>query len=536
VTATPAVSLRKDTRSRPPFSRVLVANRGEIALRIIRACHELGMEAVAVYSDADRDAGHVRAADRAVRIGSPPPAESYLRIDALVDAARATGSEAVHPGYGFLAERAAFARAVLAAGLRFVGPGPEAIEALGDKLRARRLARTVGVPVVPGTLDPAPVEDRHRLAALVERAREIGFPVLVKAAAGGGGRGMRRVDDPSGLEDALLAGSAEARSAFGDGAVYLEHEILPARHVEVQLLGDDHGTVIALGERDCSLQRRHQKLVEEAPAPGLAPGERVELHELAVRLARAAGLRNAATCEFLLDPEGRPWFLEVNTRLQVEHGVTELVSGVDIVREQFRIAAGEPLAPAVIHAAERAADPGSHAIEVRLSAEDPAEGFAPAPGSVGVWRMPSGPGIRVDTSIEPGDRVPAEYDNLMAKVLVHAVDRDAAVDRLQRALGEVEVTGVQTTLPFHRFVAASEAFRAAELSTRWVDEHWDPETIRMLRGPAADVAAVGVALAGPGPRVAGTRPIPAPRTTPASTGDSSWRLAGRRAALERWRR
>ena len=397
-----------------PFRRVLVANRGEIAIRIIRACHEMGMEAIAVYSDADAEAAHVRIADRAVRLGPPAPAESYLRIDLVVAAALATGAEAIHPGYGFLAERAAFARAVEDAGIVFVGPTSDAIEALGDKLNARRLAAKVGVPSVPGTLEPAPVDHPDRVGELISTARQIGFPLLVKAAAGGGGRGMRRVAREEDLAAALVSGSREALSAFGDGSVYLEREILPARHIEVQLLADHHGNVVALGERDCSLQRRHQKLVEEAPAPGLTEEQRRHLHELAVAMGSAAALRNAATCEFLHDPAGNFWFLEVNTRLQVEHGVTELVSGVDIVREQFRIASGRALSPEVIEAGNRASRPASHAIEVRLSAEDPARAFAPTPGRVGRWHMPGGPGIRVDTHIEAGDRVPADYDNLIA--------------------------------------------------------------------------------------------------------------------------
>ena len=380
------------TTQTAPFRRVLIANRGEIAVRIIRACHEMGMEAVAVYSDADAEAAHVRLADVAVRLGPATPAESYLRIDAVIEAARATGAEAIHPGYGFLAERAAFARAAEDAGIVFVGPASDAIEALGDKLNARRLAARIGVPSVPGTLEPAPVDRPDQVASITATAREIGFPLLVKAAAGGGGRGMRRVAREEDLPAALVSGSREAAAAFGDGSVYLEREILPARHIEVQLLADAHGHVVALGERDCSLQRRHQKLVEEAPAPGLDEAQRRHLHGLAIRLGEAAGLRNAATCEFLHDPEGNFWFLEVNTRLQVEHGVTELVAGVDIVREQFRIAAGEPLSAEVIAAGERAATPDSHAIEVRIAAEDPARAFAPTPGRVGRWVMPAGPG------------------------------------------------------------------------------------------------------------------------------------------------
>ena len=462
-------SLRKDgpagatsrtgVRTGPPFGRVLVANRGEIAVRIIRTCRELGMETVAVFSDADAAARHVRLADEAVHIGASPASDSYLRIERIVDAARATGCQAIHPGYGFLAERSAFASAVEAAELAFVGPSSSIIEALGNKLNARRFAREAGVPVVPGTLQPANVDRADDVASIVAEAQEIGFPLLVKAAAGGGGRGMRRVGGPAELPAALAAGSREAADAFGDGAVYLEREITPARHIEVQLLGDVSGRVIAIGERDCSIQRRHQKLVEEAPAPGLTLGERRNLHDLAVRVATRAGLVNAATAEFLRSPDGSFYFLEVNTRLQVEHGVTELVTGLDIVREQFWLAAGRPLSDEALAASEHAAEPSGHAIEVRISAEDPARDFAPTPGPIRRWEMPAGPGVRVDSAIGAGDRVPPDYDNLIAKVMVHAGDRPAAVERLRRALDETEVAGVQTTLPFHRFVARHPAFR-----------------------------------------------------------------------------
>src|SRR5213078_4766078 len=327
-------SLRKDS-SRRPFDRVLVANRGEIALRIIRACRDLGMEVVAVYSDADADAVHVRSADDAIRIGPAPPGESYLRGEAIVEAAVATHAQAVHPGYGFLAERATFARLVEDAGLAFVGPSSAAIAALGDKLSARRAASAAGVPVVAGTLEPAAVDAPDQVPALLAEAEAIGFPLLVKASAGGGGRGMRRVERVVDLPAALAAASAEASSTFGDGTVYLEREVRPARHVEVQLLGDIHGGLVAIGERDCSIQRRHQKLIEECPAPGLTAEERVHVHDLAVRAARSVGLSNAATAEFLYEGDGRFSFLEVNARLQVEHGVTELVTGLDLVVEQF---------------------------------------------------------------------------------------------------------------------------------------------------------------------------------------------------------
>jgi acetyl/propionyl-CoA carboxylase alpha subunit len=516
-----------------PFRRVLVANRGEIAVRIIRACHELDIDAVAIYSDADTESLHARLADIAVRIGPPPPTESYLRIDAVVAAALATGADAVHPGYGFLAERAAFARAVEAAGIVFVGPSPDAIEALGDKLHARRLARSVDVPVVPGTLEPAPVERPDQVAAIVAEAERIGFPLLVKAAAGGGGRGMRRVVAAEALPAALAAGSSEAASAFGDGSVYLEREILPARHIEVQLLGDLTGRVIALGERDCSLQRRHQKLVEEAPAPGLSPDERRELHAMAVRLGEAAGLRNAATAEFLRAPDGSFAFLEVNTRLQVEHGVTELVSGLDLVREQLRLAAGLPLSEASLAAAERAADPGSHAIEVRIAAENPAFDFTPTPGRISVWTMPGGPGVRVDSGVAGGDRVAPEYDNLIAKLMVHAGTREAAIDRLRRALDETEVGGIQTTIPFHRFVARDPTFRAGDLSTGWVGEQWDGQAELRAALRIAKLAAGLEAVAG-GP-VGRALASPASPASP-EDADGRWRAAGRVDTIDRWPR
>ena len=517
-----------------PFRRVLIANRGEIAVRIIRACHELGMEAVAVYSDADATARHVRLADQAVRIGPPPASESYLRIDALIEAARATGSEAIHPGYGFLAERSTFARAVEEAGLVFVGPSSGSIDALGDKLHARRIAREVGVAVVPGTLQPALVDRPDEVASIVAEATAIGFPLLVKAAAGGGGRGMRRVVAAADLPAALADGSREAADAFGDGSVYLEREIAPARHIEVQMLGDATGRVVAIGERDCSIQRRHQKLVEEAPAPGLSLRQRRDLHDLAVRVATRAGLTNAATAEFLHSPDGSWYFLEVNTRLQVEHGVTELVSGLDIVREQFWLAAGRPLSGEAIAASERAAEPTSHAIEVRIAAEDPSRDFAPTPGRISRWTMPSGPGVRVDTAIEAGDRVPPEYDNLIAKIMVHAGDRTAAIRRLARALEETEIAGLQTTLPFHRFVARHPAFEAAELSTGWVGEWWDGPAA--FRGAArlAQLAA-GLDALDWGPATAaghGGRLMTDPSRS--ASDDGRWASLGREAAVDRW--
>ena len=558
---------------RPPFRRVLVANRGEIAVRVIRACHEVGAEAVAVFSDADADAPHVRVADAAVRIGPPPAESSYLSIEAVMAAARQVGAEAIHPGYGFLSERAAFARACDGAGIVFVGPSAETLAGLGDKLAARRAARSAGVPVVPGTLEPAPVGDLAAAASVLTEAARVGWPLMVKAAAGGGGRGMRRVDRADDLPGSLLAASQEARAAFGDGAVYLERYVHGARHVEVQLLGDAAGRVVALGERDCSVQRRHQKLVEEAPAPGLTAARRRELHEMAVAVARAFALRNAATAEFLLAPDGSFWFLEVNTRLQVEHGVTELVSDLDIVQEQLWIAAGEPLSRRVLAAARAAATPRRHAIEVRISAEDPGRGFAPASGSIGRWRAPGGPGVRVDAGVDEGSVVGTDYDPLLAKLMVVASDRRAALARLRRALDEFDVTGIQTTLPFHRWIAADPAFAAARLSTSFVPDNWHPEALKAaaadraarlvaaFAGPHGRLDTGGVAMGGSamggfdtggvdtggaGPRkgadppatadrrLAAADPPRAPERTSASAATDPWLATARREAVDRW--
>ncbi len=376
------------------FSRVLVANRGEIAVRVIRALHELGIEAVAIYSTADSEAMHVRLADQAVCIGPPPAAESYLRIPSVVAAAETTGCEAVHPGYGFLAENPGFARACADNDLFFIGPSPEVLERLGDKATAKEELRAAGVPLVPGTAGAAPLEEIRRVAD------GIGFPVMLKATAGGGGKGMRLVDFPEGLAEAFAAASAEADAAFGDGSLYLEKVVAPARHVEIQVLCDRHGNVATLGERECSIQRRHQKLVEESPSPALGPETRAAMESSVERACRAVGYEGAGTFEFLLGLEGEPYFIEVNCRLQVEHPVTELLTGVDIVREQVRIAAGEPLA-----IADRAQRHG-HAIEVRINAEDPSRGFAPAPGLVARFRPPLGPGVRVDTAVEDGSSIP----------------------------------------------------------------------------------------------------------------------------------
>jgi acetyl-CoA carboxylase, biotin carboxylase subunit len=440
------------------FSRVLVANRGEIAVRVIRALHELGCEAVAVYSTADEDAAHVRLADSAVRLGPPSAVESYLRIPSVIAAAATTGCEAVHPGYGFLAENPAFARACAENDLVFVGPPPEVMERLGDKASAKREMRAAGVPLVPGT-DGAGTFDQIAAAA-----SSIGFPVLLKATAGGGGKGMRLVEELGALEDAYGAATSEAAAAFGDGSLYLEKVVVPARHVEIQVLCDDHGGVLTLGERECSIQRRHQKLVEESPSPALSPETREEMEASVERACVAVGYRGAGTFEFLLGPEGEPYFIEVNCRLQVEHPVSELVTGIDIVREQLRVAAGERL-----RAVGRAPRSG-HAIEIRVNAEDPSRGFLPAPGTVTRFRPPLGPGVRVDTAIADGSEIPPYYDSLIAKVIVLDDDRPAAIARAVRALEELEVEGIPTTKELALDVLRSPGFAGGVYSTGYLDE------------------------------------------------------------------
>jgi acetyl/propionyl-CoA carboxylase alpha subunit len=530
------LSLRKDDKlATPPFRRILIANRGEIAVRIIRACRELGVESVAVYSDADRDAPHVRLADVRVRIGPAPVGESYLRGDRIVEAATSSGAEAVHPGYGFLSEQAPFARACIEAGLVFIGPTPETLASLGDKLAARRAADSVGVPIASGTFEPLPVDGTaESLQSIRAVAERIGYPVLVKAAAGGGGRGMRRVDDPADLDAAVTSAAREAAAAFGDGSVYLERYLEGARHIEVQLLGDETGTVVAIGERDCSVQRRHQKLVEEAPAPGLSPNQRRALHDLAIRVAKTVGVRNAVTAEYLVDRNGTPAFLEVNARLQVEHGVTELASGLDIVQEQLLLAAGHPLSAQARAAAENATNPAAHAIEVRVSAEDPAREFAPTPGTITRWRPPSGPGVRLDQGVEEGTVVTGEYDPLLAKLLVVAPDRPMAITRLRRALNEWQVGGIQTTIPFHLWLTTHPAFVDATMDTGLVGRDWNPEPLRL---EAARVGAAAIRASKergdlPGPDPSTSRA--APDHSQVSPENSEWAKAARREATERW--
>ena len=435
------------------FSRVLVANRGEIAVRVIRALHELGIEAVAVFSTADADAMHVALADRSVCIGPPAAAESYLRIPNVVAAAETTGCEAVHPGYGFLAENPAFVRACEDSGLVFIGPPADVMERMGDKVRAKEEMRAAGVPLVPGT-DGTKSLDELRRGAL-----DVGLPVLLKAASGGGGKGMRVVASEDELEGAYAAATAEAEAAFGDGSLYLEKALSPARHVEIQVLCDGAGNVLTLGERECSIQRRHQKLVEESPSAAVDAATREEMEAAVERACVAIGYRNAGTFEFLLGPDGRFHFIEANCRLQVEHPVSELVTGIDIVREQIRIAAGGEL-----ETTGRAPRRG-HALEIRINAEDPTRGFAPAPGTVTRFRPPLGAGVRVDTAMTEGSEIPPYYDSLIAKVIVWDESRAAAIVRAVRALSEFEIDGIPTTRELALDVLQSTEFRNGDYST-----------------------------------------------------------------------
>jgi acetyl-CoA carboxylase biotin carboxylase subunit len=440
------------------FSRVLVANRGEIAVRVIRALHELDVEAVAVFSTADREAVHVELADQAVCIGPPPALDSYLGIPNIVASAVTTGCEAVHPGYGFLAENPAFVRACEDSDLVFVGPPADVMERMGDKLRAKAELRAAGVPLVPGTDRPGTLDELRRAAF------ETGFPVLLKAAAGGGGKGMRLVLSEDELESAYAAASAEAEGAFGDDSLYLEKALSPARHVEIQVLCDAEGGVLTLGERECSIQRRHQKLIEESPSAALDSETREEMERAVERACVAIGYENAGTFEFLLDSEGRFHFIEVNCRLQVEHPVSELVTGIDIVREQVRLAAGERL-----ERTGRAPRRG-HAIEIRINAEDPARGFVPSPGTVSRFRPPLGAGIRVDTAVREGSVIPPYYDSMIAKVIVEDETRDLAIARSVRALSELEIEGIPTTRELALDVLRSQEFRRGEYSTSTLAE------------------------------------------------------------------
>jgi acetyl-CoA carboxylase, biotin carboxylase subunit len=439
------------------FRRVLVANRGEIAVRVIRALHETGVEAVAVYSTADANALHTRLADRAVCIGPPTASASYLNMASVIAAAETTGCDAVHPGYGFLSENPAFARACEDNDLVFIGPDAGVMERMGDKAQAKQELAAAGVPLVPGSETASAHEARAA-------AEDVGFPVLLKARAGGGGKGMRLVEDPDELNNAYARASGEALAAFGDGRLYLEKAVVPARHIEVQVLADADGGVLTLGERECSIQRRHQKLIEESPSPAVEEETRVAMEESVSRACLHIGYVNAGTFEFLLGPDGAFYFIELNARLQVEHPVSELVTGIDIVREQLRIASGAALG------ATGRADRRGHAIEVRINAEDPSRNFAPAPGVVARFRAPLGPGVRVDTHVEDGAAIPPYYDSLIAKVIVWDGDRPAAIERCLRALHELQLEGVPTTREAALEIVASEPFRSGNYSTRFLEE------------------------------------------------------------------
>jgi acetyl-CoA carboxylase biotin carboxylase subunit len=494
--------------------KVLIANRGEIAVRVIRACREQGLPTVAVFSDADREALHVLMADEAYPIGPAPATESYLSIDRLIAVAKSAGADAVHPGYGFLAENARFAEACEAAGLTFIGPPPAAIRAMGDKTAARRIAREMDVPMVPGTIEPVASDDEARRVA-----REIGFPVMIKAAMGGGGKGMRLVGAAEDLDAALRMARGEAAAAFGDGSVYLERYVAEPRHIEVQVLADAHGHVIHLGERECSIQRRHQKLVEESPSPFVDADMRARLGDAACRVARAAGYVNAGTVEFLADADGNVYFLEMNTRLQVEHPVTEMVTGIDLVREQLRIAGGEPLSVRQDDVAWRGSS-----IECRINAEDPFSGWLPSPGRITGLRAASGPWVRDDSGAYEGSTIPRFYDTLVAKLIVWGEDRPAAIRRMMRALSEYKVIGVRTTIPVLERIVAHPDFHAGRLSTHFLERALPDLTA--AAGTHASIATIAAVIAEY--ERLGHTTLPA-ATSPAPSG---WRLAARPG----WRR
>ncbi len=511
--------VRRDIR------KVLIANRGEIAVRIARTLREMGIASVAVYSEADRESVHPFAADEAYAIGPAPASRSYLRGDVLVETAKRAGAQAIHPGYGFLAESADFADQVRAAGLVWIGPSPEATRAMGDKVRARGLAIRAGVPVLPGTEGPV-----SNPAELYRVADSIGYPVVLKAAAGGGGKGMRRVDGPGEFEQAVRLTQGEAKNAFGDDRLYLERWLERPRHIEVQILGDEHGTVLALGERECSIQRRHQKLVEETPSAAIDAAGRARLLELAVRVARAGGYTNAGTVEFLLDPEGNFYFLEMNARLQVEHPVTEMVLGLDLVREQIRVARGEP-----IGYRQAGIRPTGASMEFRIYAEDPDGGFLPQAGTLRRLELPAGPGVRCDVGVRSGGTVPVHYDPLIGKIIVWAATREQAMARARRALAECVLDGIHTTLSFHRWLLDQEAFTSGRYDTATL-AHAFGSSLPADGGPdealAAVLAATFAHVTATVPRASGA-PAAAGADGAAAPAESRWRAAapGLRAGL-----
>jgi acetyl-CoA carboxylase biotin carboxylase subunit len=470
------------------ISKILIANRGEIACRVVRACRELGIATVAVYSDADKDALHVRLADEAYHVGPSPSAESYLRHDRIIEAAIASRSDAVHPGYGFLSENAQFVRDVNSAGLIFIGPPPEAMEAMGGKISARQIAMAASVPVVPGTTEPlSSYEEARSIAA------EMGYPVMLKASAGGGGKGMRLVSDETQLESALTTARSEARASFGDDAVYVEKAIVRPRHIEIQVFSDTHGNHVHLGERECSIQRRHQKVIEEAPSPINSAELRAAMGQCAVKVATAVNYVGAGTVEFLVSDVDRSfYFLEMNTRLQVEHPVTELVTGIDLVREQIRVAEGEPLSFTQSDVELR-----GHAIECRIYAEDPDQNFMPSPGRIGRLQVPQGPGVRDDGGVYEGAEVSIYYDPMISKFAVHGRNRAEAIDRMRRALAEYHITGLKTTIPFFRVVMNDREFFDGNLDTGFIERFFERIKNSEAQGPQQqdkDMAAIVAAL------------------------------------------
>lgn len=468
----------------PKIKKLLIANRGEIALRIIRSAREAGIKTVAVYSEADRNSLHVRYADEAFLAGPPPSSESYLLGDKIISICKETGADAIHPGYGFLSENAAFAQKVSEAGLIFVGPSPESIEVMGSKLAAKAAVAAYNIPLVPGT--ETAITD---VKAAKERALEIGYPILIKASAGGGGKGMRVVEQPEDFEEQMQRAVSEAQSSFGDGAVFIEKYITSPRHIEIQVLGDQHGNVVHLFERECSIQRRHQKVIEEAPSSVLTPEIREAMGQAAIGVAKACSYYGAGTVEFIVDDQLNYYFLEMNTRLQVEHPVTEQITGVDLVKEQIKIAEGLPLS-----FQQQDLSINGHAIEVRVYAEDPANNFLPDIGNLSNYKRPQGPGVRVDDGFEQGMDIPVYYDPMIAKLITFGKDREESRLRMLRAIDEYEITGIETTLPFCRFVMEHEAFVSGRFNTHFVKQYFSPEKLFSTAGPEAEKVAAAFAV------------------------------------------
>lgn len=502
------------------FKRILIANRGEIAVRVIRACRELGIESVAIFSQADRASFHVREADFAVNVGPPPAAESYLNIEHIIEAASRTGADALHPGYGFFSENADFARAVEAAGITFIGPPPSAIEQMGDKIEARRLMMRAGVPVVPGS--PETLQGEEEVRAVASR---LGYPIMLKAAAGGGGKGMRLVENDTDLASLVRSVANEAKSSFGDGRFYVEKFVSRPRHIEVQVFADQRGNTVHLFERECTLQRRHQKVVEESPSPFVTPAMRLAMGEVAVKAARAVNYVGAGTVEFLADADHNFYFLEMNTRIQVEHPVTELVTGIDLVKLQIRVAAGEPLPFAQDELRQR-----GWALECRVYAEDPAAGFAPAPGKIQTMHLPDGPGIRIDAGVYEGAEVPIFYDPMICKLIAWGHDRDEAIARMRRALDEFTITGeLATNLDFHRWVLRHPLFLKGEFDTGFIGQHYSAQAGGVDHDSAQLAAILAAAFLASRDT---THPGPATPSVPTASA-SAWKTLSRIDTLRR---